>query len=62
VLDPFLKYLSTHETEAKKFKQWMTLNKPIILEALEDPITPSRSPIFNFTPAIPRLFTISTDN
>ena len=38
VLDPFLKYLSTHETEAKKFKHWMGLNKTIILEALEAPV------------------------
>tara|TARA_R110001599_G_scaffold350116_1_gene579667 strand:- start:5398 stop:6549 length:1152 start_codon:yes stop_codon:yes gene_type:complete len=62
VLDPFLKYLSTHETETKEFKQWMGLNKTIILEAIEEPVTPNRSPIFNFTPTIPKLFSISTNN
>lgn len=62
VLDPFLKHLSTHTTESTDFKHWMGLNKTIILEALEAPVTPSRSLILNFTPAIPRLFTISTDN
>jgi len=41
VLDPFLKYLSTHETQAKDFKQWMSLNKTIIIEALEAPVVSS---------------------